>query len=58
MLRQEFDDPRIQCVLVCVSIGYPILESRAYFQDDLEQRLKQATQNFITNSDKVRLDKE
>ncbi len=56
ILRKEFSDPRIHFVIVCASIGCPILESRAFFADDLEQRLDQATRNFITNPDKVRLD--
>jgi len=58
ILRKQFDDPRIHFVLVCASMGCPILESQAFFADDLEQRLEQVAQNFIYNSDKVRLDKE
>ncbi len=58
ILRQEFDDPRIHFVIVCASIGCPILESRAFFADDLNQRLDQATRNFITNPEKVRLDQQ
>ena len=57
VLRQEFDDPRIHFAIVCASIGCPILQSRAFFDDDLDQRLEQATRNFITNPGKVRLDK-
>ncbi len=57
ILRKEFDDPRIHFVIVCASIGCPILESRAFFADDLDQRLEQAARNFINSPDKVRLDK-
>ena len=57
ILRKEFNDPRIHFVIVCAAIGCPILESRAFFADDLAQRLDQATRNFITNPEKVRLDK-
>jgi hypothetical protein len=56
ILRKEFDEPRIHFAIVCASIGCPILQSRAFFADDLEQRLDQATRNLITNPDKVRLD--
>lgn len=58
ILRKEFDDPRIHFVIVCASIGCPKLESRAFFADDLEHRLDQATRNFINDPDKVRLDKQ
>ncbi|HEX9971001.1 MAG TPA: DUF547 domain-containing protein [bacterium] len=55
ILRKEFDDPRIHFAIVCASIGCPILESRAFFADNLEHRLEQSTRNFITNPEKVRL---
>jgi hypothetical protein len=56
ILRKEFDDPRIHFAIVCASIGCPILESRAFFADDLDQRLDLATRNFINNPQKARLD--
>ena len=57
ILRKEFKDPKLHFVLVCASIGCPLLENSAYFADDLEQRLEQAAENFINNPHKVRLDK-
>lgn len=57
ILRKEFDEPRIHFVIVCASIGCPILEGRVFFAADLEQRLDQAPRNFINDPDKVRLDK-
>jgi len=57
ILRKEFCGPRIHFVIVCASIGCPILESRAFFAADLEQRLDQATRNFINDPTKVRLDR-
>jgi hypothetical protein len=57
ILRKEFNDPRIHFVIVCASIGCPILESQAFFAEDLNQRLDQASENFVTDSAKVRLDK-
>lgn len=56
ILRKQFNDSRIHFVIVCASIGCPILENRAFFADDLDQRLEQATRNFITDPDKVQLD--
>ena len=58
ILRKEFNDPRIHFVIVCASIGCPILESQAFFAEDLNQRLDQASENFVTDSEKVRLDKQ
>lgn len=57
ILRKKFAEPRIHFAIVCASIGCPILENRAFFATELEQRLGQATRNFINNPDKVRLDK-
>jgi len=58
ILRKEFGDPRIHFVIVCASIGCPILESQAFFSSDSEQRLDQATRNFINDPAKVRLDRQ
>lgn len=56
ILRKKFNDPRIHFVIVCASIGCPILENRSFFSNDLDQRLEKATYNFINNRDKVKLD--
>ncbi|MCI0493493.1 DUF547 domain-containing protein [candidate division KSB1 bacterium] len=58
ILRKEFGDPRIHFVIVCASVGCPILESQAFGASDLEQRLEQATRNFINDPTKVRLDQQ
>lgn len=52
ILRKEFDDPRIHFVLVCAAMGCPILENRAFFVEDLDERLDRAAFNFITNPEK------
>ena len=57
ILRKQFHDPRIHFVINCASIGCPKLENRAFFAHDLEQRLEQATQNFISDSTRVNLNK-
>jgi hypothetical protein len=57
ILRKEFHDPRIHFVLVCASIGCPLLEKRAFTPEQLDQRLDQAASNFIRDANKVRLDR-
>ena len=58
IIRSEFGDPRIHFALVCASLGCPILENRAFVPETLEERLDNATANFINNPEKVRLDRE
>ena len=58
IIRYEFGDPRIHFALVCASLGCPILEKRVFVPETLEQRLDNATANFINNPEKVRLDRE
>lgn len=57
ILRGEFKDPRIHFVLVCASIGCPLLENRAFVSENLDSRLDLATRDFVQNNDKVRLDR-
>lgn len=56
ILRKKFQDPRIHFVIVCASIGCPVLESRAFFAENLDQRLEKAASNFINDTLKVKLD--
>ena len=58
IIRYEFGDSRIHFVLVCASLGCPILENRVFVAETLEERLDKATANFINNPEKVRLDRE
>ncbi len=58
IIRSEFGDPRIHFALVCASLGCPILENRVFVPETLEERLDNATANFINNPEKVRLDRE
>ena len=58
IIRSEFGDPRIHFALVCASLGCPSLENRAFVPETLEERLDNATANFINNPEKVRLDRE
>jgi hypothetical protein len=56
ILRKEFNDPRVHFVLVCASLGCPILESRAFLPDNLNARLHQATLRFVRDPEYVALD--
>ena len=58
IIRSEFGDPRIHFALVCASLGCPILENQSFVPETLEERLDNATANFINNPEKVRLDRE
>jgi hypothetical protein len=58
ILRKKYQDPRIHAVLVCAAIGCPILENRAFYPENLDDRLDEANRHFINNPDKVKLDKE
>jgi hypothetical protein len=58
ILRGQFQDPRIHFVLVCASIGCPLLENQAFTEFDLSQRLEKSTSDFINNTEKVLLNKE
>ena len=57
ILRKELKEPRIHFVLVCASIGCPLLESRAFDAEHLESRLDQAAVNYLYRDRKVRIDR-
>lgn len=57
ILRQELKEPRIHFVLVCASMGCPLLENRAFDAERLESRLDQAALNYIYRDRKVQIDK-
>jgi hypothetical protein len=58
IIRGEFIEPRIHFALVCASGGCPILASRAFAPDTLDEQLDDATFNFINTPEKVRLDRQ
>lgn len=57
ILRINFTEPRIHFVLVCASMGCPLLDERAFTGTDLDQRLDLAAIKFLNNPEKIRLDK-
>ena len=58
ILRKKLDEPRIHYVLVCASIGCPLLENRAFDEVSIEQRLDQAARDYIYESHRVRIDRD
>jgi hypothetical protein len=58
ILRMELAEPRVHFVLVCASLGCPLLESRAFDAPGLEKRLDQAAINYIYRDRKVQIDRE
>jgi hypothetical protein len=57
IMRKQLAEPRVHFVLVCASIGCPLLENRAFDATHLEQRLDQAVVNYIYRDHKVHIDK-
>jgi hypothetical protein len=56
ILRKELKEPRIHFVIVCASIGCPLLENRAFDAERLEQRLDQAAIHYLYRDRKVQID--
>lgn len=57
ILRKELKEPRIHFVLVCASKGCPLLESRVFDAERIEQRLDRAAVNYIYRDRKAQIDK-
>ncbi len=58
IIRSEFVDPRVHFALVCASKSCPSLENVVYLPETIEEQLDAVTLKFVTDSDKVRLDRE
>jgi hypothetical protein len=58
VLRKELKDPRVHFVIVCASIGCPLLADHAYSAPQLQEQFDEAAKAFIRNPDKVRVDSE
>ncbi len=57
IIRVEFVDPRIHFALVCASASCPPLENSVYLPETIEEQLDAVTLKFVTNPEKVRLDR-
>ena len=51
-----FDDPRIHVVLVCASVGCPMLRNEAYVAERLEAQLDDALRRFLSDRTRNRFD--
>ena len=58
ILRKQLAEPRVHFVLVCASLGCPLLESHAFDAAGLDKRLDQAAINYIYRDHKVQIDRE
>ncbi|PIQ89446.1 MAG: hypothetical protein COV72_03010 [Candidatus Omnitrophica bacterium CG11_big_fil_rev_8_21_14_0_20_42_13] len=55
-LRKEFKDPRIHFVIVCASIGCPVLREEAYSAETLDGQLNEQIKEFANTPSKFRYD--
>ena len=58
IIRTEFVDPRIHFALVCASLSCPPIENNVFLPETIEEQLDEVTQKFITNPEKVKLDRQ
>jgi hypothetical protein len=52
VLRKQFREPRVHCVLVCASKSCPALLSRAFTGDKLDAQLRTAARAFLSDTSK------
>lgn len=57
IIRKEFVDPRVHFALVCASKSCPPLENSVYLPETIEEQLDAVTLKFVTDPEKVRLDR-
>lgn len=57
-LREGFNDPRIHFAIVCASRSCPAIQNTAFSASDLDERLDEATRQFLTDDRRNRFDKE
>jgi len=55
LIRANFQEPRIHFAVNCASIGCPALRAEAYQSDQLEAQLADATNLFLSDSSRNRL---
>ncbi len=58
ILRKRFRDPRIHFAINCASASCPMLPSKLFDSDNLEDLLENLTRNFVNDDHHVRYDKE
>ncbi len=58
IIRKEFVDPRVHFALVCASKSCPPIENTVYLPETIEEQLDAVTLKFVTNPEKVRIDRD
>lgn len=58
IIRTEFVDPRVHFALVCASLSCPPLGNTVFLPKTIEEQLDEVTQKFITDPEKVKLDRQ
>lgn len=58
IIRREFVDPRTHFALICGSKGCPQIENTAFLSETIEEQLDAVTLKFVTNPEKVKLDRD
>lgn len=58
VLRPMFKDPRVHFAIVCASLSCPILESKAFRAEDVQNRLEEATKRFLASENRFKIDRE
>src|SRR3989338_4394022 len=56
ILRKEFPDPRVHFVIVCASLGCPVLRDELYVFDRLDSQLDDAATKFMQDRKKFNYD--
>lgn len=56
LIREQFKEPRIHFALNCASIGCPALRAEAYIASNLQQQLESATNLFLSDQSRNRLE--
>jgi hypothetical protein len=57
ILRSEFKDSRVHFVIVCASIGCPVIRSEAYTAENLDRQLLEQIHLFLSDPEKVRYER-
>lgn len=57
-ILRKMDEPRIHFAIVCASISCPKLLNEAYTSENLEQQLTNATQDFLSDTNKNSISKD
>lgn len=57
-IRKDFDEPRIHAALVCAAMSCPPLRNEPYFAKQLDRQLDDQVNDFIANSQGLKIDRQ